>query len=215
MINQTFNRIVKGKSIALIGGSDTIDWPGIISCELQARVNDHQSWQGGRCDILYYSCASDLRHKVLSNILNGHTSEVKFGWLNFTHTLFNGSDFFQAKAVFDQLGIPRDIYFHGPPQVWTQVKQLNPLPKKYKWSKEISEMIDGHAFTGLLALGNLLLYDISCVVVTGMNFFREKDGTIPKRAGAHNIANQIKLLKILSKDKRVILDHNLLEIINK
>lgn len=202
-----FNSIVDSKSVALIGGADEIDWSEVEKCDLVARVNSHWNRQGGRCDVLYFSCARDLDFSMFEKA--ELWSQLKFVLVNLSHSLFGEIAAERARFVISLLierRVPFATYYHAPARAWHLFENLR---GKESWERRLSERYDFHPLTGILATEHLLLSSASRVFVTGMSLY-QSSGKLPAHAGAHSIPPQVRFFEDSLKSPRLKLDPSFL-----
>lgn len=206
-----FNSIVRDKSVALIGGADEINWTEVEKCDLVARVNSHWSRQGGRCNILYFSCARDLEFSMFEKA--ELWSQLKFVLVNLSHTLFGSIAAERARFVISLLferKIPFLTYYHAPARAWHLFEHLR---GKDSWERKLSERYDFHPLTGILATEHLLISEARDVFVTGMTLYR-CNGELPSHAGAHSIPPQVQFFRDYLNNPRLKLDASFLNCLN-
>lgn len=208
-----FNSYINGKTVALVGGSDEIDWQEVNKCEVVARVNGHWMRQGGRCELLYYSCADDLDYEMWQR--PDLFEQLEFAMVNRTHQLFGGYASEKTALVISKLvehNIPHEFYYNAPGHAWDVFRELRNV-KDGLWSRELSERYDFHPLTGIIALEHLLLSSAASVYVTGMTLYQQPDGALPADAGRHSIPPQLAYLKDNIKHKKLILSDRLAHIV--
>lgn len=208
MLNEDYEDLVTGKSVALVGGGPIESWSRVNSCDLVVRVNHHFLHQGGRIDVLYSSCADDLEYSFLNSYL-----PIKFAWLNKIHMLFGPKNYLLMAEYCQLEQIPFDVYFHGPEHLYNLVPELRKLDQEYKWPYEFAKDYKIFAFSGVLAIHHLTLYPIKSLYVDGTTLFTRYRLT-PKRQGCHHTMNQIGYLgELLNNDHRVTFSDELYNII--
>lgn len=207
-----FDSLVSQKSVALIGGSDSIEWDEVNKCDLVARVNGHWARQGGRCEVLYYSCADDLDYRMWSD--PELWKQLKFAVVNLSHRLFGGYAGEKTNWVISQLiehCVPIETYVSAPHHAWQVFKVLQEQPQS--WSRDLAARYDFHPLTGILAVEHLLLSKAASVYVTGMTLYQQPSGQMPTDAGRHTIAPQIEFLRDAAKWSRLQLSPRLKQIL--
>lgn len=203
-VTQTdYKNFLEGRSVALIGGDDDIDWNRVNECSVVVRVNDHWKRQRGRCDVLYYSCARDIGVDIFS-YPELYSGGLEWCWLNKTHHIFaQGQNFFTAKAKCAEHKVKQLQYWHAPMELFHLCEPLQHLQEEELWTKELSTKYSFHPLTGLLALEHIRLSGAWTIYVTGMSLYREPNGALPGHAGAHSIPPQVSYLRDLMKDDRI------------
>lgn len=195
--------IVRGAKVALVGGAETIEESEIEKAHFVARVNSHWMRQGGRCEILYFSCTRDLDYRMFWNdeFLRG----LKFVMLNFSQTLFGATAGAKTAGVIRILKaarVPFAGYYHAPAGAWNVFTSLR---EQRTWERQLSERYDFHPLTGILAIEHLLLSPAESVFVTGMDLY-QSNGQLPPTAGTHSVPPQLRFLRDASTNPRLILD---------
>lgn len=208
--------LTDGKTICLVGGCDQIDWRVVDEADVVVRVNGHWARQRGRCDVVYFSCASDANAERI--FLDPKLwSELKFAWLNITHCLFAQTEIYGSVIMHcHNHSVPRATYVHGPAQLFATHQALSDLLPHQEWSKIFAQEYDFHPLTGMLALRHLTLTKAKAIAVEGMNFYQREDGTIPLEIGRHATEPNIRALyDMWVRDNRISLSETLLTIMDK
>lgn len=213
LLHMNFNEYVNGKTVALVGGADDVDWNEVNKRDIVARVNGHWMRQGGRCELLYYSCADDLDYRMWGQA--ELYEQLQFVMVNKTHELFGGyageKTKFVTRSLIDRF-IPFNIFYSAPAHAWSVFEVLRNL-SDCAWSRELSERYDFHPLTGIVALEHLLLSSAASVYVTGMTLYQQQDGALPASAGRHAIPPQLAYLKDNLKYEKLILSERLAHIV--
>lgn len=198
--------LIQNAKVAVVGGADTIDEAVVERSHYVARVNSHWMRQGGRCDVLYFSCAGDLDYRMFWD--DKFLSGLKFAMLNFSHTLFGlnaGAKTAGVIRILKEARIPFDGYYHAPAAAWNTFTHLR---GRDDWTKALAERYGFHPLTGILAIEHLLLSPAAEVFVTGMNLY-QSNGVLPESAGTHSIPPQLRFLRDVSTNPRAKLDATL------
>lgn len=207
-----YHSILKGKSIAIVGGHNDVDWARVNKCDLVVRINDHYPRQGGRLDILYHHCGDEADYSMFAK---GPIITTKFIWLNRMQCLFGPSRFSWLARYCHDNKITWAPYYHAPKSCFDLVVELKGIPDEDRWPEDFSEVYDVYAFTGVLALHHLTLYPIRSIYVDGMTFYQE-EGVTPVRFGCHSIPKQVDYVNYLRlHDGRVSYSEVLLKAIDK
>lgn len=192
-----WKELTKGKSVALVGGSDKINWNRVNQCDLVARVNSHWERQRGRCDILYFSCGDDLSIDFLDDPELYDT--LKFAWVNASNMLFNGdrqiAKYAEVCSLIRKRNVQMALYASGPPKAFETFDCLRNLGPRYRWTRDLARRWEFHPLTGMIALYHLGCAETSSVYVDGMDFYVQKDGTLPTTAGTHDIDSQLRFFR--------------------
>lgn len=208
-----FNAFARNKRIAVVGGSDDIEWNEVDACDLVVRVNGHWQRQGGRCDVLCYSCADDLNYSMWDD--SNLWSELKFALINLAHKLFGGYAGEKTNLVCSLLqkhSVPFETYVGAPAYAWKTFKVLQECPDT--WSRDLAERHDFHPLTGVLAVERMLLSPMHSVYVTGMTLYQKPEGDLPVDVGRHQISPQLEFFQSIAHLQRVILSPRLKAIVN-
>jgi hypothetical protein len=210
-VNPQYNKLIEGKTIALVGGADTINRSFVESSEITIRINSHWAKQRGPIHVLYHSGQHDAG--PYSIIDQPEFRDIQFIWLDKLQGIFNSPGFILIAAACKQYSIPLDYFVHGNNQCYTMVKELNPLESKYQWIKDFQGQWNMFAFTGILALEHLRQHPIKKLSVTGMNLFQDHPERLIRK-GSHNIEPHINYLRYLQReDSRIIFDTTLSNIL--
>ena len=207
-----YSNLLRGKSVAIVGGHDDVHWSEVHSKDLVVRVNGHWGRQGGRMDIVYDSCAMDVDHGFY---LDPHVYvNLQFAQLNIMHKFWGhtAGEFNHISRFLSDSGIPWDFYVHAPLRLYETMEQLRVVPPRHTWAKEFAEEYQIFPFTGVLAIRHLLLQPIKSLYVDGMDLFMDrKDEESPnyRRAGSHYLPPQVKYLRDIENDERITFSNNL------
>ena len=195
-----YSDLLRGKTIALVGGHDDINWNEVNKCDLVARVNGHWVRQRGRINLLYYSCAADVSYSQFD--CTDFWRDLQFAHLNITHTFFANeqNSFHDASLLLSQEKVPWDMYVVTPRQAYQLIIGLRDLPERYEWSQEFTEEFDIYPFTGVLALRHLTLQPVKSIYVDGMNLFVNRAEN--NRYGSHYLPSNVHYLRSLCFDTK-------------
>lgn len=197
ILKNQYAELLKGKSIALVGGDDEIDWAKVEFCDLVVRVNDHYIRQKHRIDIIYHSCGTDLNYDDLEPLKN-----LKFAWLQGMTLLFGAKEFDTIRNLCLGAKTPYGVYYNATAPCYNLIAELNPIPPEHAWLKNFSEQYNTYPFTGIVALRHIELMPCRYIYVDGMTLYTQ-NGITPIRYARHHTPNQLNYLQDLRKDERV------------
>ena len=200
-----YRKLVEGRTIALLGGYDEINWRDVHNQDLVVRVNGHHVRQTGRVDIVYDSCAHDVDHTFYADA--EFWTDIKFVQLNIIHTFFtmSHSEYPWISNLLSKNKVPWDFYVHAPHDLFLKMKQLQVVPERHQWIKDFAKEFEIHALTGLVAIRHLLLQPIKSLYIDGMDLFHKVDAHLPRTNWhkLHYMPPQIRYLRSIMSDPRV------------
>jgi hypothetical protein len=227
-VKEEYDNFLRDKTVALVGGNDEIDWVRVNQADYVVRVNDHFMRQGGRCDVIYTSCATDLDYRAFTHnlrlvpatvalsVTNCHEllgdaqpfessslhRTLKFVWANAMPLLFGAKEFATVGQYCIDHGIPLGRYYNATKPCYALIRELNPLPAEHQWLKNFVDKYS-YPFNGIVALLHLSLTPLRSLYVDGYSFFTQ-DGITPKRAGCHHTMEQLRFCRELKeRDNRI------------
>lgn len=193
-----FAEYLNGKRVAVVGGlGDSIE--DLSDYDVIVRINSHYIRQGGRCDVLYHSCAGDINLSAYEDgTADKFHNDTRFVFLNGIYQLFGSTagGLGTLRGYFSARNAHIDTYIHVNAQAFALIKELNPLPRKHWWVKDFCLRWHVYPFTGVLALYHLTLYPCAEIYVTGMNLYQAPT-TQRESIRAHYISPQVKFLRHL------------------
>ena len=198
----SLSKIYDGASVALVGGVDAFD-ARILDVDVVVRVNGHWQKQRGKCDVLYWSSASDLPWNIFDD------EEL---WWTLRHVAFSFSPALFSEASITHInaarrkceahGVSWSRYFHAPAEAWQVFSRLQDAPTSECFCKELSERYSFHPLTGAIALHHILMHSPRSVYVTNMNLYA-KNGALPEEVGRHKTEPNRAFFLDASRDERV------------
>lgn len=212
-MHTSFDEFVSGKHVAVIGGSDEIEWDAVEECDVVVRVNGHWLRQRGRCEVLFYSCADDLDYRIFGE--RALWQSLKWGLINNSHRLFGGYASQKTEWVISQMlehCIPVETYLSVPARAWevfAAIKDQRP------WSRELAERYDFHPLTGVLAVERMMCSPAASVYVTGMTMYQRPNGEVPFDVGTHYTEPNLQFFRDRRQDERLKLSPRLESVIGQ
>lgn len=182
-------QLVKGKSIALVGGfAAAIDHHVIPQCDLICGAHNHAKRAGYEPHIVVSGWDAPMlspRTEVcVVNIANPQAHET-----------------LKACAIGGQSVIPYDSHIY---------EGLNPHGTEFEWSNVFGKELKTTPFTGIIALRLLLSLPIKSVFITGFTFYAKGPNQFPFLVPPHHVEPQVEWLKdVLESDARVSIDSTL------
>ena len=199
---QSFLRqLLYNKSVAIVGGHDSIDWQRVNECDLVCRINYHWQRQGGRFDI-HYTGACDQKPSFPHH-LNGYVA----------YSL-------ECRYSEDYANYTRAEKLQTAPFLRDSYCKPNPHGPEFEWLNSFSNELNTKPFTGFVAIRQITNNPVNRVFVTGMTLYDGEAQTVKTttglellRRGPHMIQPHVEYLKFLHRsDPRVKFDSELEEI---
>jgi hypothetical protein len=192
---RSYSDFLHGKHIAIIGGAKTVD-PIAYDADVIIRINEHAITQGGKADVVYSALANNPKvffEKGIANNLRWFFADRSGRW--FSNAL---------EGQFKAHGVKYDSYETKP--------NAERPPFKEHWLQRILFQYRCKPYTGILAAVHALSLPARSVYLTGCDFYRFEDKTLPFHKDNHiTKPNQFILQDLLKYEKRFSVDDVVLE----
>lgn len=165
------HKLYHNRRVAVVGGHDEVAWSLVNTCDTVVRINGHWGRQGGRCDVLYDSCADDFTRDFYFH--EDFKARCQLIMAN-VMPMFVGADGHYRRVVklCEEIDVPMDMYVHAPIGAWNTTKQLQNVPARHEWAKDFAARY-GYPFTGILAAAHVAKHEPKTIYLDGMNFYKE------------------------------------------
>lgn len=186
---EELSTLVRGKSIALVGGyAPAIKHDGISKCDIICSAHNHAQRAGLDPQVIFSGWAApELTTRteiVVVNIANPESH----------HTI-------KACAISGKSTVLYDSFIY---------KGLNPHGPDFEWYNVFAKDLRATPFTGIAAMKFLLSLPIASLYVTGFTFYANERGEFPYRVASHHVEPQVRWFRsVLQSDSRVECDNTL------
>jgi hypothetical protein len=175
--------MLRGKTVAIVGGSDNWDRAGAERCDIVVRVNANWVRQGGRMGAVYTREVAPQPEYQACQFVAFDMEADDEAWLSFC----------------DVNHVPFVQFFTN------RFAKPNPYRPDLEWFNSFNWMLRTTPLTGITAIAHLVLLADHPLFVTGFDFYA-KDGVIPIRISAHEMSPQLKQLKLWASCGAIIPD---------
>lgn len=183
------SKLFYNRSVAVIGGSQLIDWEAVRDCEILIHVNGHHL---GKHTHTPLSVGVYVRGSITPFSSPGY--HIAFVTREGDHV----ADWVRHRQDEIDLVLVSSETFNLP----------NPYGPEHEWASNLVRLIKSNPLTGVLAAFHMSRFPFKRIVLTGFTFYSEF-GFVPYQRDSHMLLPQVAALAQLSRDRRVVCDANL------